>query len=363
MTSRERVRAVLARRDADRIPVNYIGTPEVNAKLRQHFGLEDPRDGRPGDVVVNDWDIQARLGSDLRTLRLRYQGPPLPQFDDGAVQNYWGVIRRPMHTPSGIVMESMEFPWAAFQTLSDMEQYPWPDPDWFDYAGLAKECSRFEDCAIIYGWPGNVDMINGTSFARGFEQTIFDMALGDPVGLACMQKRFDFYYEQSRRALEACGGRVDILWIGDDFGTQKGLLVGPPTWRKLFGPKVRAMADLAHRFGAKLMLHSCGSTRKVWPDLVDSGVDIYDTVQPEAAGMVPAELAAEFGASITLHGTISTQQTLPFGSPEDVAAEVRDRLELFRAKGGIILAPSHNILSDTPTENVLAMYRAAGSLA
>jgi uroporphyrinogen decarboxylase len=92
------------------------------------------------------------------------------------------------------------------------------------------------------------------------------------------------------------------------------------------------------------------------------GLDIYDTVQPEAARMVPEELAAEFGGRICLHGTISTQHTLPYGTVEDVAAQVRKRIESFGIHGGLILAPAHNIQPDTALENVLAMYRAAGCL-
>jgi uroporphyrinogen decarboxylase len=140
------------------------------------------------------------------------------------------------------------------------------------------------------------------------------------------------------------------------------LLVSPASWRRIFRPKLEAMAALAHRHGARLMLHSCGSSRAIWRDLVEIGVDMYDTVQPEAAGMAPEELAAEF-PSICLHGTLSSQTTLPFGSSEDVANTVRRRLEFFGPRGGLILAPSHNIQADTPLGNVLAMYAAAGSLA
>ena len=104
------------------------------------------------------------------------------------------------------------------------------------------------------------------------------------------------------------------------------------------------------------MLHSCGSTRPIWPDLIEAGVDIYDTVQPEAANMDPAQLKEEFGAEICFHGTISTQKTLPFGSREDVVREVQQRVKTVGTNGGLILAPSHNIQPDTPLENILAMY-------
>ena len=104
------------------------------------------------------------------------------------------------------------------------------------------------------------------------------------------------------------------------------------------------------------MLHGCGATRMLWPDLIEAGVDIYDTVQPEAASMNPAELKEEFGDSICFHGSISTQRTLPFGTPQDVIEEVRERIETVGKNGGFILAPAHNIQPDTPVENILAMY-------
>lgn len=361
MTSRERILAAIDHRQPDRVPVNYLGTPETDQKLRAHFGLTPPGDVRPGDMVDNDWDLLDCLGGDLRTLRLHYTGPALARFDDGRAQNYWGVIKRPVRNETGLFMESCYLPFAGFESLDDVEKYAWPSPDWFDYAGLAGQCEAAGDRAVIYGWPGNGDLINGTAFARGFETTIMGIATNDPVTLACMEKRFEFHLEQSRRALAACAGRVDILWIGDDFGTQRGLLLSPAKWRTLFKARLRAFADLAHGNGARLMLHCCGSTYKIWPELIDAGVDVYDTVQPEAAGMNPRALFAQFGGYLAMHGTVSTQKTLPFGTPEDVAQEVRDRLE-FGAGGGLILAPSHNIQTDTPVENVLALYRAAGSM-
>jgi uroporphyrinogen decarboxylase len=104
------------------------------------------------------------------------------------------------------------------------------------------------------------------------------------------------------------------------------------------------------------MLHSCGSTRRIWPQLIEAGVDIYETVQPEARDMDPASLKAEFGDRISFHGTISTQKTLPFGTVEDVVREVRERVRTVGRDGGLIVAPAHNFQPDTPVENILAMY-------
>jgi hypothetical protein len=313
-------------------------------------------------VLDYDWDILDCLGADLRALRLPYAGPELPEYTDGRKQDIFGVVYRSVRNQVGTYSETCFWPYAGFRTVNDVERYRWPSTGWFDYAALPSQCERWKDYAIVYGWPGNVDLINGAAFGRGVEQTLMDIATEDPAGLAIMEKRFEFAFDQTRRSLEACHGRIDIVWMGDDYGTQRGMLMSPAKWRRLFRPKLQAMIDLSHEHGARLMLHSCGSTRQIWPDFVDMGLDLYDTVQPEAKGMVPRELAAEFGQRICLHGTLSTQKTLPFGAPEDVAREVRARIEEFGNQGGLILAPSHNLQPDTPVENILAIYRAAGSL-
>jgi uroporphyrinogen decarboxylase len=363
MTSRERVLAAIEHRPMDRVPVNYLGTPEADAKVRHHFRIDlDVPALPPGETMEYDWDILDCLGADLRALRLPYRGPAIPTFDDGRAQDLFGVVYRPVSNQVGTYLESCTLPYASFETVADVEAYPWPDPDWFEYSALPAQCEQLKDYAVVYGWVGNVDLINGTAFGRGFEQTIMDIALENPTGLAIMEKRFEYGFEHTRRALEACAGKVDIVWMGDDYGTQRGMLMSPAKWRKLFRPKLQAMIDLSHKHGARLMLHSCGSTRAIWGDFVDMGLDIYDTIQPNAAGMVPNELAAQFGQSICLHGTINTQKTLPFGTPEDVAAEVRSRIDSFGANGGLIVAPCHNIQPDTPLANILALYRAAGSL-
>ena len=361
MNSKERVLAAIGHQPMDRVPVNYLGTPEADLKLRRHFGLSEAVESRPGDVADYDWDILDSLGTDLRALRLPYIGPELPQFGDGRKQDVFGVVYRAVRNEVGTYSETCVWPYAAFETTADVARYRWPSADWYDYSALPAQCERWKDYAIVYGWPGNLDLINGTAFGRGVEQTLFDIATENPAGLAIMEKRFEFAYEHNRRALEACRGSIDIVWIGDDFGTQRGILMSVEKWRRLLRPKVQAMIDLAHRHGARLMLHSCGGTRKLWPDFVEMGLDLYDTVQPEAKGMVPHELAAEF-PEICLHGTLSTQKTLPFGTPEDVAAEVRARIEDFGSRGGLILAPCHNLQPDTPIENILAVYRTAGSL-
>lgn len=346
MTSKQRVLTAVAHTAPDRVPCEYHGTPEADELLKAHFGTD------------NMEDVLRALGTDLRYIDAPYMGPELRTWPDGRFENYWKQIRKPVKNQAGTYNEAAEFPYAEFQTIEDVENFPWPGPEWFDYSQIEALCDKYADYAVVFGSQGNMDLINGTAYGRGVEQVIYDIALEDPVGLACMEKRFFCCCEKSERSLKAANGKIDIFFIGDDYGTQNGLLMSPEKWRKLFFPRLKAMCDLGHEYGAKVMLHSCGSTREIWPDLIEAGVDIYDTVQPEARDMDPAELKRQFGDKITFHGTISTQKTLPFGTPEQVRAEVRQRIETVGKNGGLIIAPAHNIQPDTPIENILAMYEA-----
>lgn len=342
--SRERVLTALSHKMPDQTPCNYLSTPEVDEKLKKHFHTDRM------DVVLE------KLNVDIRVIDTPYVGPSLRTWPDGRFENFWGHIRKPVKNEAGSYNEAVEFPYAAFHNVEDVRKFRWPTAKWFDYSNVAADCKKYEGYAVVFGAPGNMDLINGTSYGRGVEQVMVDIALEDPIGIACMEMRFSCCYERSERALRAANGRIDILWIGDDYGTQNGLLISPGAWRKLFFPKLKTMCELGHRYGAKVMLHSCGSTRKIWPQFIEAGVDIYDTVQPEALGMNPAELKAEFGDRICFHGTISTQKTLPFGKAEDVIREVKERIRTVGRSGGFIVAPAHNFQPDTPIENILALY-------
>ncbi|MFO8080614.1 MAG: uroporphyrinogen decarboxylase family protein, partial [Armatimonadota bacterium] len=159
-----------------------------------------------------------------------------------------------------------------------------------------------------------------------------------------------------REGLEAAGGAIDILHLGEDCGQQGGRLFPPKIFERFFVPRIKPFIDLAHEHGALAMLHSCGDTHEIMPTFIEMGLDILDAMQPEPAGMDPAAIKREFGRDLTFCGLVSTQQTLPHGSPDDVRREVRERIEVMGAGGGYVLAPAHCIQPDTPIENVLAMY-------
>ncbi|MBD3306552.1 hypothetical protein GF339_09140 [candidate division KSB3 bacterium] len=346
MTPRERVRAAFAHTPPDAPPCDYFSTPEIHHALLEHFG------------VRQEDEIRERLGTDIRYVNPPYIGPPLPTYDDGSTMNIWGIRKKPMPNEYGDYAEPINFPYAAWTTVEEAEQFPWPDPDWYDYSAVPSLCERYPDFWIATGSFSVQDFINGVAFGRGVEQVLVDIAMQDPVFLYIVEKRHQFYMEVTERTLQAADGRIDMVLCGDDFGTQRDLLISPRTFDRLFAAKKQELFDLAHQYGATISHHCCGSSVKLIPRFIEIGMDALQTIQPQAAGMNPYDLKAQFGSRLTLHGAVDVQGWLQAATPQEIEQEVHRLQEVVGADGGYILSPCHNLQPDTPLENVLAMYRA-----
>lgn len=363
--SKERVLKAITHQNTDRVPCDYIATPEVDRKLRDYFGFRK-NEGIEVEEGVDRWnrergeaveEVLKKLGVDIRAVN-----PAgcafVEKFPDGSWKDIWGVTYRNISNEFGVYAESISLPLAELKCFDDVKNYPWPSPDWYDYTSVYEQCEYYGDYAIKAGGPGVPDLINGVSRGRGMEQVMMDIASEDPVGLATLDRRFAFYHEFARRTLEAAKGKVDIYWIGDDYGTQRGLLMNPNTWRRIFKPYLKEMINLIHGFNAKAMLHSCGSTVLIWDDFVELGLDIYQTIQERATGMNPEFLKSRYGDKISLHGAIDSQGFLQAACPDEVKKVVRERINRLGRDGGYICASSHNLQPDIPVENIITMYQA-----
>ncbi len=347
MTSKERVLTACAHKEPDRIPLQGYFTPEIRAKLQEHF------QGR---------DILEALGIDFRGAGKGavYHGrvkDPVPGVADR--YDVWGVGYRRISNEFGTYDEASDLALARLNTMEEVEAYAWPRIEDHDFSGMAAACEEVSEYAVCFGSPSIPDIVNGVSRGRGMEQVLMDIATEDEVGMAIIDHRVDFFYEYCLRALQAAGGKVDILCLGEDCGTQKGRLFSPAIFARFFLPRLKRFFDLAHAHGARAMLHSCGDTHDIMSTFIDMGLDILDAMQPEPAGMDPETIKRNHGDRLTFCGLISTQNTLPHGTPEQVRAEVRHRKEVIGRGGGYILSPAHNIQPDTPLENVLALYEEA----
>lgn len=361
MTPRERVRAALNHAQPDFTPCDYYATPEIHRALASYFHLDEPRTvaGAMGGSAssLEDGGVAARLGTDIRYINPPYIGPPLASFDDGSSMNLWGVRRRPMPNEYGEYAEPVNAPYAAWTTVEEVEQFPWPSPDWFDYDALPALCAKHPDLALATGGTFVQDFINGTAFGRGVEQVLLDIATDEPVYLAIIERRHRFYLEYIERTLRAAGGRIDFVFCGDDFGSQRGPLISPSAFDRLFAAKKKELFDLAHRHGAKVSHHCCGSSRALFPRFIACGMDCIQTIQAQAVGMNPYELKRDFAGKMALHGAVDVQGWLQRATPKEIAAEVNRLMDEVGAGGGYILGPSHHLQPDTPLENVLTIYR------
>ena len=196
---------------------------------------------------------------------------------------------------------------------------------------------------------------------RGIERVYYDVGMEDEVYLYIVEKRYNFYIEHIKRTLEQAEGAIDIVYCGEDLGTQIAPLISPDTFKKLFAPKYKKLFDLVHSFGARTMMHSCGSIKAFIPILIDLGLDILEGVQVDAANMNIIGLHKEFYKKVVFCGTLSVQSLLCQGTTEDIYNEVTLRKNLFK-EGGIILGPTNCMQSDMPLENFFAMCKAIGSM-
>jgi len=343
MTSRERVMRAIDHEETDRPPVQCYLTPEMHAALKERLGAE------PGVA----FEVDFRTVGPARTRPTRQ-----PEPDSGVLYyDEFGVgYANVANNAGGEYLEAVDLTLARIETMDDVARYAWPSPDDYDYSVIPAQLAASEGYATCAGHAGQPDIINGVGRGRGMAQVLCDIVVRDEVGAAIIDKRVDHFYEVSRRSLIAGEGKVNILWIGEDLGTQKGPTISPATFDTFFRPRLQRFIDLGHEFGCKVAMHSCGSTRLLMPRFIEMGLDVLDAVQPEPVGMVPEELKTEFGDKLTFCGLISTQHTLPRGTVEDCREEARHRIEVMGAGGGYIFSPAHCIQPDTPVENVLAIY-------
>lgn len=178
-------------------------------------------------------------------------------------------------------------------------------------------------------------------------------------------KVFEYQCEIGLKNIEklspVLGDKVQVVFVsGTDFGTQRGPFISPQTYRDLYKPFQKAINDKIHKLtNWSVFVHSCGGIYPLIPDMIEAGFDILNPVQCSAADMDPAGLKKEFGDQLIFWGGgVDTQKTLPFGTPEEVYNETRKRIEIFNAGGGFVFSSIHNIQSNVPTENILAMFRA-----
>ncbi|MFC2157452.1 uroporphyrinogen decarboxylase family protein [Acidobacteriota bacterium] len=196
---------------------------------------------------------------------------------------------------------------------------------------------------------------------RDVEEWYLSLALRPDYIKKVFENQCEIALKNIEKTANAVGDAVDVVFVsGTDFGSQQGLILSRETYRQLFFPFQRAVNDKIHELTPwKTFIHSCGAVSELIPDFIEAGFDIFNPVQCSALGMDPKRLKNEFGRDIVFWGGgVDTQKTLPFGTPDDVYREVRDRIEIFSEGSGFVFSSIHNIQAETPIENVQAVFSA-----
>ena len=351
MNARERVISAYERRGYDRIPIKHEATPEINRMIMQHFGLS------------NMEQVLRLVGDDFRYVEPVYVGPELRTFPDGSIEGYFGERYRYAQFEGGRYLEACYLPYAGIETLDTLDRSHFPKADWFDYSTIRSQCEALKDrYAICFGTAGDMDFINSIGRARGMEEVLMDLLEDNEVFLEIMEARFNFYYEQHRRVLEAAGGLIDFTHVGDDLGNQRGQMISHDIFERHFASRYKKYFDMVHSYGARTMMHMCGTVEAFLPRLIEIGLDVQDVVQPTTPEMDIDYLRSHYGDRLTFCGSVCVQTTMAWGTVDDVEREVRRRLKLF-PDGGLFLGPSHAIQVGSPMANIIALYKTAGSLA
>jgi len=356
MNSRERVLAALAHRPTDRVPrllyEEAIGyTPPVERMLGEHCGPQSPRDYFAMDItrVVEN---PSRLAGDRFAPWL---GDDAGQALAAGEVDGWGVRWRPgtLHHFARIVS-----PLRAATGLRQLEEYPWPDLEQpYRFEGVRQRVEALHAAGFaVAAFAGSI--FEQAWYLRGMQELLMDMCDAPPLARYLLARTAAC---QRCAAAEFARAGVDIVITGDDVATQHGLMMRMEMWREYLKPLQTATARAVKEANpaSYVFYHSDGNLTPLVAELIETGVEILNPVQPEC--MDPAAIKRDYGERLSFWGTVSVQQTMPFGSPDEVRAEVRRRIREVGRGGGLILAPAHVLGPEVPWENVQAFFEAADS--
>ena len=414
MNSRERIQCTLNHQEPDRVPLDLGASPVTGMhvssvyKLRQALALDPP--GTPVKVVEPyqmlgeiQPDLMDALGVDVIGLGSRSTmfGFPLDNwkpwtFFDGTpvlVPGDFNTLPEPngdilmypegdrTAQPSGrmpaggfyfdAIVRQRHFDENQLDPADNLEEFLSITPEELAYYEVeANRLFTQTDKAIL----GN---FGGTGF--GDIALVPAIQLKDPRGIRDMEEwymssltRRDYVWqvfekqceiglENLQRIYERIGEKISVVYVsGADFGAQNGPFISPKAYRDLYQPFHKIINTWVHQHtGWKTFIHSCGSVVRLYPDFIEAGFDVFNPVQTSAAGMGPQTLADLFGDQITFWGGgIDTQHTLPFGTPEEIRDQVRQRMQIFGRGGGFVFNPIHNVQAGVPVENLIALYAA-----
>lgn len=342
MKPRERFLMALKHKEPDRVPQLIRWGKEIGARLSQIFGVsgEDlgPRMGN--DAIVCQVGINALMEMSVGDLS-----------EGETFTSEWGVVYQRQSGFNNPIKHPLE-------EKEVLDTFKWPNPhDPKRLNEIKRVMNKYHDEYVVI-----VDLSSSLYEAsmahlRGMENFILD-SYDDPEWVGRVLDGLADYY--STLGTHAVKEGVDIIRIGDDIGTQKGLLIPPDLWRQLVKPRLRRMIQNFKNAnpGIIILYHSCGDFSTIFDDLIKLGVGFISTMQPTGAQADYEAIKKKFGDRLAFKGGLDTQQLLPHGSPTQIREEVKKLLRAYAPGGGYVFMPAHMLYQDVPIENIWAMMEA-----
>lgn len=342
MNSRERALTAIAHETPDRPPVSASYTPEIVQLLRSVYG-------RPEE------DLGYAMGNDLiKTtvgIELSYH-----RSEDPVYTCPFGVTFRNVKNFAGAYTEIVDGVLRNDPDGEKLAAYEIPNPDdpaW--YVPVKAAVEKYGREKYIIG-SCQCSIFETAWYLHGMEDTLCDMIADEDYASVLFDKVMQF---PLRAGLNLIGAGVDMVWLGDDVATQRGMMFSLELWRKLLKPRYAEIfaAYRKKRPDITLAYHSCGNCEAILDDMIEIGLNVLNPIQP--LSMDPVHIKRRYGKNLTLFGAIDVQQLLPFGTPAEIKKAVRESKSVLGEGGGYILSPAHHIQSDTSLENIQAYYEEA----
>jgi uroporphyrinogen decarboxylase len=301
-------------------------------------------------LKLDDEDLRIRFHDDFRRVSAVYKGPVEITRQDATSITPFGIERhgvgygQPFSHP------------LATANLDEIHSFPWPSAKWNDISSIRPEAEKYYQKYAILGGDWSAFFHDAVDLL-GMENLFIKMYTEPEIVDAVLQHIMDYYIESSNKIFSTAADKIDIFFIGNDFGTQTGPIMDEALFRRFFVPHLKNLVNLGRDFNLKVMMHCCGGFKQLIPALIEIGLDALHAVQPSCLGMDLALLKKEFGNRLVFNGCIDSHHVLIDGNPASVKKQTKAVLDIMMPGGGFIAGSSHDtILEETPLENVLEMF-------
>jgi len=358
MNSKERVlRAMKRDKLPDRVPLQF----DLCESLLKQFSAKHNIPLHYGRSYYEDLtyrtaanDLRTVMGSDIVVVGGGFgKGFKLKENENGVIINEFGMKMR----QGPVYMDVIEPPLKNLTTLEEAQNYKFPDPhDPVRYLQAEEDIAKFKDDYFIIG-DVEVTLFAMARQLLGMEKFLLDMMLMEPYINVLLEKSKEFSLGV---ASELVKRGVDAVWFGDDYGTQNSLIMDIEHFRSVFKPHMADLISSIKKVKPDIIViqHSDGAVAPILDDFIETGVDVFNPVQPGVPGHEPQELKDRFGERLSFFGAIDQQYLLPQATPNEIGADVKEKIEILGKGGGYICAPAHIIQADTSIENVEAFINA-----